>query len=208
MLFLDVENMGDAKVKSTINKVIEEFAPTYKEIVYSTAASLPRSFKDTFGWHVFRCEPGPNAADKIIQAHIKKAIANGAERIILVTSDCGFADVCKKVIAAGKRLCLIVRKLGKLAKKVMSNIDTHNRLKVFDVNLRQLSATDNGASVFVKDLAGVIHEIPFENGMRVSAFVDILKNNGLYRKHLAKWSREFFLEVRSGHVFVSKAVFA
>lgn len=206
VLFLDVENMGDKKVRGVVNQMIAKFSPERVEV--ATATELPKNFRDIERkWTVCRCAPGRDAADHVLQKHIKQAVSDGVERIILITNDFGFIDVCRKVLYAGRRLCLVVRKLGKLAKKAIASAKNRELLEIFDIDARVLTGNVD-ATVFVRDSRGELHEVPFLNGMRVEDFVKILKQANLYHKHVTHWIKGLFLEVQSGHVFVSDKVFA
>ncbi len=199
VLFLDVENMGGHLVRQAVDSLIEKFSPTKKELVYSTAARLPAPFKDTTGWSVYRCKPGKNAADDVLKRHIQKALENvEVDRIILVTSDHGFSGVCKKIVAAGRKLLLVVRQFGRLSKSVLTH--SSSLADIFEIgNMRQ---PKKWSSVFVKDSKDGLHEVFFQNGMTVGEFVNALKEAGAYRKRLTHWCRNMFLDVRDGRVFV------
>ena len=204
-LFLDIENMGGVVVRKAVDTLIRKFSPTKKEIVYSTASKLPNAFKDIDGWSVYRCKPGKNAADVVIQSHIVDALENeDIEQIILITSDHGFAKVCRKVVAAGKKLLLVVRQLGRLSKGVLAHFASG--VEIFEVG--NMKAPTRQSSVFIRSRDGEIREVPFSNGMTVGAFITALKDVGAYRKRLTHWINEMFLKVEDGRVYImTEAIF-
>ena len=200
-LFLDVENMGSKQVRKAVDAAVKKYSPDRKEMILSTTSNIPQAFKGLAGWIVRRCQPGKDAADHLIQSRmVNVAKESDVDRIILVTSDHGFVGACKKVLAAGKHLLLIVNKAKRLLRAMTCEIGAN----VSFINIAEGNRMHDACqqSVFVKDWDNQLVEIPFCNGMAIDDFCQVLRDMGLYRKHVCRWISEFFLVVKANRVFV------
>ena len=204
ILFLDVENMGGKKVRLLVDGIIREYAPSEKMMVYSKKTILSPYFReDLHDWKIVRCKPGRNAADKVIQQHMMEAAkANDIGRVILITSDHGFAAACRRILDSGKELLLFVKHGVKLVRKIATHVMQHfSVLKISD----SLPASDS--SVFLKMQDGSLREVPFKEGMLLETFCKHLKSIGLHRKHMVRWMNTCMLTVRKNRVFVKESCF-
>ena len=204
ILFLDVENMGGKKARLLVDAIIREYAPSEKMMVYSKKTILSPYFREGFhDWRIVQCKPGRDAADKVIQHHMMEAAQSGdIGRVILITSDHGFASACRHVLNAGKELLLFVKHGIKLVRKIATHVMQHfSILKISD------SLPASGSSVFLKMQDGSLREVPFQEGMLLETFCKQVKALGLHRKHMIRWMRTCMLTVRKNRVFVKESCY-
>lgn len=203
VLYIDVENMGGRCVRHLVDGIIREYRPVDVVMVHAENARLPDDFarRRTRAWNVLKCKQGYNAADKIIQDDMRRVVnRKSVGRVVLVTSDHGFALACQQVVDAGKQLLLVVRQGTRLVKQVAARV--HRPFSVLRVG-RFCNTTDS-PTVFVKTPDGELHEVPFTNGMPLRQFCCMLKLMGLYRRHVVRWLRTCMLVVRNGCVYVDE----
>lgn len=204
ILFLDVENMGGKNIRRFVDGIIEQYAPCKTVMVYAKTANIAPCFRKNIArWSVCRCKPGPNAADHVIQSRMGQAAKDSdIGRVILMTSDHGFAAACQRIIKAGKELLLFVKQGLKLIRTIAANFKEHfSVLKIND------SFTTDEPTVFLKLRNGTLREVPFENGMPLEKFCKRVKAMGIHRKHMVRWLNECMLTVKDNHVFVNESCF-
>ncbi len=194
-LFLDVENMGNEMAKKAVDFVVESYSPQIKEMAIAEETPVPHRFRNLPDWKVRQCKQGRDAADRLLQSRMRACLRDDTiDGFILVTSDHGFADVCKEILAAGKKLVLIVNRAKRLLSKMWHSRGDNLRIISTDGSVSECVRPNS--TVFVQNRAGELCEVPFYHGMKLSDFVAILRNAGLYHRHITAWLSKWMLEVR------------
>lgn len=203
VMYIDVENMGGRCVRHLVDAIINEYRPIDVIMVHAENARVSADFskRRTRAWTVHKCQQGQDAADKVIQdAMCLAARRPSVDRIVLVSSDHGFATACQQVVDAGKNLLLVVRQGTRLVKQVAARV--HRPFSVLRVG--RFCSTTSSSTVFLKTQDGELHEVPFTNGMLLEQFCRMLKAMGLHRRRIVHWLKTCMLVVRDGKVYVDE----